>query len=428
MTAVRTRPYRVGFFGLLGDGNIGNDAQFESVLAYIRAAHPDAIIDAMCPGPRFMRRAYGIDAVSMHWQQKYEASKANGWARRGTAAQGGRLPSLRSLAINVAAKGADAVKTLAWVRRHDVVIVPGAGVMEATLPLRPWEMPYAMLLLCAAGRLSGTKVALVSVGASPIREAATRWLFNTAARLAAYRSYRDVLSLEAMRDRGIDTSRDRVYPDLAFGFPVPRRDAGDEKTVAVGVLAYYGGNDDRGRAASLHSAYAAQVKRFVRWLVDGGYKVRLFLGDPHDRGIMQEILDDIRAYRPGDGGDLVTVAQIETFEDQMKAMAGAGTVVASRYHNVVCALMLGKPTISLGYSRKHTSLMAEMGLSDFCQDADSLDGELLIKQFIMARERAAELRPGVSACCAAKADKLRDQFALLSERFFPADRATAAVR
>ncbi len=428
MTAARTRPYRVGFFGLLGDGNIGNDAQFESVLAYIRAAHPDAVIDAMCAGPDFMRRAYGIAAVPMHWQRKYEASKANGRARRGAAAHGGRLPSPRSLAINAVAKGADAARTMAWVRRHDVVIVPGAGVMEATLPLRPWEMPYAMFLLCAAGRLFQTKVALVSVGASPIREPVTRWLFNTAARLAAYRSYRDALSLEAMRDRGIDTSGDRLYPDLAFGFPVPRRDDGDEKTVAVGVLAYYGGNDDRGRAAALHNAYAAQFKRFVRWLADSGYRVQLFLGDPHDRGIIQEILDDIRAYRPDDAGELVTVAQTETFEDQMRAMASAGTVVASRYHNVVCALMLGKPTISLGYSRKHTSLMAEMGLSDFCQDADSLDGELLIKQFIMARERAAELRPGVSACCEAKAVKLREQFALLSELFFPAESPAAVVR
>lgn len=428
MSPARTRPYRVGFFGILGDGNIGNDAQLESMLAYIRAAHPDTVIDAMCAGPDFMRRAYGMDAVPLHWQQKYEASRSDGRARRGAAAQGGRLPSLRSLAINAVAKGADAVNTMAWVRRHDVVIVPGAGVMEATLPLRPWETPYAIFLLCAAGRLFGTKVALVSAGASPIRERATRWLFNAAGRLAYYRSYRDVLSLEAMRDRGIDTSNDRVYPDLAFGFPVPSHDAGDDRTVAVGVLAYYGGNDDRERAAELHKAYTAQIKRFVRWLVDGEYNVRLFLGDPHDREIVREILDDIQAYRPDVGRERVTVAEVETFEDQMKEMATVGTVVASRYHNVVCALLLGKPTVSLGYSKKHLSLMAEMGLSDFCQNADSLDDELLIKQFTMVRQRAEELRPKVSACCEEKAVKLREQFALLSELFFPAETPATAVR
>ena len=36
----------------------------------------------------------------------------------------------------------------------------------------------------------------------------------------------------------------------------------------------------------------------------------------------------------------------------MRAMAPVGTVVATRYHNVMCALKLSKPTISLGYSRE----------------------------------------------------------------------------
>lgn len=428
MTATGTQPYRVGFFGLLGDGNIGNDAQLESALAYVSAMHPDAVIDAMCAGPAFMRRAYGMDAVPIHWQQKFEANTVNGRARRGAAAQGRRLPSLRSVVLNAVSKGADAVQTMSWVRYHDVVIVPGAGVMESTLPLRAWEMPYSMFLLGVAGWLFRTKVALVSVGASPIRQRSTRWLLDTAARLACYRSYRDVLSLEAMRERGIDTSNDGIYPDLAFGFPVSKYHPGDEKIVAVGVLAYYGGNDERASAAELHNTYAAQLKRFVRWLVAGGYAVQLFLGDPHDRGIAQEILDDVRAHWPDLDAEQVTAVQVETFEEQMKAMASASTVVASRYHNVVCALLLAKPTISLGYSQKHTLLMTEMGLADFCQDARSLDGDLLIEQFIMARQRASELMPTVAERCEAKSAKLRVQFARLSELLFPAGSRTGEVR
>lgn len=418
----------MGFFGLLGSGNIGNDAQLESVLAYVRTEHPDAIVDAMCSGPDFMRRAYGIDAVPIHWQQQFESGGTSGRAREGNAARGRRLPSARSLAINAVAKGADAVKTMSWVRRHDVVIVPGMGVLEASLPLRPWEMPYSMFLLGLAGRLFNTKVALVSVGASPIRQQSTRRLFDLAARLAHYRSYRDTLSYEAMRDRGIDVTNDRVYPDLAFGVPVPEYTPGDEKTVAVGVMAFYGGNDDRQRAAGLHGTYAAQLKRFVRWLVDGGYNVRLFIGDPHDRDMVKEVLDDVRAYRPDLGAEQVTAPPVVTFEDQLNAMASASVVVASRYHNVVCSLLLAKPTISIGYSKKHATLMAEMGLSEFCQDAHSFDADLLIKQFGAARERAAELRPVISQCCESKDRKLREQFARLSELFFPARSRTSAVR
>ena len=42
------RRSRVGLFGLLGSGNIGNDASMDAVLRYLRADHPDAIVDAMC--------------------------------------------------------------------------------------------------------------------------------------------------------------------------------------------------------------------------------------------------------------------------------------------------------------------------------------------------------------------------------------------
>jgi polysaccharide pyruvyl transferase WcaK-like protein len=427
VSASSRRP-RVGFFGLLGAGNIGNDAQLESVMAYVRARHPDAVLDAMCEDPEVVRSAYGIDAVPIHWQRKREGQSRLGRARQGTAAQGSKLPSIRSIAINVLAKGADAVQTMSWVRRHDAVIVPGAGVLEADLPLRPWETPYSMFLLCAAGRLFRTKVALVSVGATPVRQRTTRWLYDAAARLAFYRSYRDALSLEAMRQRGIDTDRDCIYPDLVFGVPVPPYDPGDENTVAVGVMAFYGGNDDRRQAVEVHDSYSTQIRRFVRWLVDNGYNVRLFVGDSHDLVTVREVMEDIRAYRPDLRPERVMAEHVVTFADQMSAMARASTVVATRYHNVVCSLLLAKPTISIGYSRKHASLMAEMGLSDFCQDAHSLDADLLIKQFTMAREQAPELRPGMEHCCAAKAVKLRQQFEGLSELLFPAGNHTGADR
>ena len=182
------------------------------------------------------------------------------------------------------------------------MIVPGAGVLEAALPLRPWGVPYAMFLLSASGRLFGTKVALISVGASAISERATRWLFTRAARLAFYRSFRDVQSRELMSQQGVDTSADRIYPDLAFGIPTPPYQPGDPQTVGVGVMAYYGGNDDRRDASQIHAAYLAKMKRFTRWLVDCGYRVRLFGGDNlWDKSVVQEIVDDTARTGPRAG-------------------------------------------------------------------------------------------------------------------------------
>ena len=256
----------------------------ESVLGYLRADHSDVILDAMCKGPDGLRERYGVAAIPLNWYQKYE-KQASG---------------VTAIALKTLGKGVDVFRTASWVRRHDVVIVPGTGILEASLPLRPWGMPYAMFLLCASGRLFGTKVALVSVGATVINQRLTRWLLSSAARLAFYRSYRDIGSRDAMRQQGVDTTRDHVYLDLAFGIPAPPYDPGDPQTVGVGVMDYHGANDDRGQADELYASYVEKMKSFVLWLVDSGRRVRLLVGDTNnsDEGVVQEILADLRAHRP----------------------------------------------------------------------------------------------------------------------------------
>ena len=338
-TQVPTAP-RVGLFGLLGSGNIGNDVSMESVLRYLRTDHPDAIIDAMCVSPERLT-GYDVKAVPLSWYHKYEQ----------------RVSGMPAIALKALGKGIDAFRTASWVRRHDVVIVPGMGVLEATLPLRPWLTPYAMFLLCTSGRLFGAKVALVSVGANLINQRLTRWLFDSAAQLAFYRSYRDIGSRDAMRQRGLDTSGDFVYPDLAFSIPSPPGGAGDPGTVGVGVMAYYGSNDDRHRADEIHASYVENIKLFTRWLVDSGRRVRLLMGDASDESVVQEILADVRASRPDLEPEWVVAEPASTFEELTQAIAPVGTVVATRFHNIICALKLTKPTIAIGYAAKTAALM-----------------------------------------------------------------------
>ncbi|MFZ0228596.1 MAG: hypothetical protein WAL41_17015, partial [Mycobacterium sp.] len=122
---------RVGLFGLLASGNIGNDVSMEAMLTYLHAGHPDAVVDAMCPAPERMKSRYSIEATQMFCQPR-------------TRRQAPMPAKAAALAIG---KCVDAIRIAAWVRRHDVVIVPGTGILEATLPLRPWATPYAMFLL-----------------------------------------------------------------------------------------------------------------------------------------------------------------------------------------------------------------------------------------------------------------------------------------
>jgi polysaccharide pyruvyl transferase WcaK-like protein len=395
---------RVGLFGLLGSGNSGNDASMETVLEYLRATHPEAVVDAMCGGPELVQARYGIGAVPIFWYQKFE-----------------QKPGLPRILLKVLGKGVDTIRTVSWVRRHDAVIVPGAGALETTLPQRAWGFPYALFLLSLSGKISGTKVALVSVGADEINKRVTRWLSNSTARLAFYRSYRDSFSRDTMRQRGIDTSGDPVYPDLVFGVPTPPYDPGDPQLVGVGVMAYYGGNDDRKQADQIHSSYVEGLTRFTRWLIDSGHQVRLFGGDKKfDVEVAEQILADVRRHRPELDASWITVEPASSYTELMRVLGPCGIVVATRYHNVMCALKLCKPTVSLGYSRKFTPLMADMGLADFNQSARSLDVDELIGRFKEMENRRAELQQQMAGRNAVNRQRLDDQFAVLSALLFPA--------
>jgi polysaccharide pyruvyl transferase WcaK-like protein len=397
----RTGP-RIGLFGLLGSGNLGNDGSLEAVLDFLRSQHSDAVLAALCGGPEQVRQRYGITATPLHWYRG-EYQTASG---------------VTSIAMKGLGKIVDAFRTASWVRRQDVVIVPGMGVLEATLPLRPWGFPYSLLLLCASGRLFGTKVALVSVGANVISERATRLLVKWAAGLATYRSYRDELSKDAMRQMGIDTSHDEVYPDLAFALTTPQEVLSAVGTVGVGVMAYHGGNDDRGHADEIYLAYVAKMKTFVRWLVDTGRDVRLFTGDQVDEPVLAEIVADVRAQRPDLKPSRVAAASVSSLDELMRQMSAVDTVVATRYHNVLCALKLSKPTMSLGYAPKNDVLMADMGLAEFCQPVRDFDVDRLIEQFTALEDRGARLRKTMTERNMTAARRLDHQFTVLSSALF----------
>ncbi|MEU6259389.1 polysaccharide pyruvyl transferase family protein [Streptomyces sp. NPDC047043] len=402
MTSTDETPVRVGVFGLLGSGNLGNDGSLEAVLGYLRTEHPDAVVDALCGGPEAVATRFGIPATRLHWNRaEYRtASRAGAIASKGL----GKL--------------VDVFRTAAWVRRHDVVIVPGMGVLEATLPLRPWGFPYSLFLLCASGRLLGTRVALVSVGAAEIRNRPTRALVRWSARLAAYRSYRDAQSRDAMRAMGVDTTRDEVYPDLAFSLPTPPASGPDEfsvspGTVCVGVMDFHGGNDDRARAEEIYRRYLDGTIRFVRALVEEGRPVRLLTGDQCDASVVAAILDAVDS-------PLVTAAEPASLADLMKEMAAADTVVAVRYHNLICALKTGTPVLALSYAAKSDALMTDMGLGAYCHPAREVDADRLLEQFRALEKRSPELRRTLIERNQAAARRLDHQFTSLTTAVFPA--------
>jgi len=84
-------------------------------------------------------------------------------------------------------------------------------------------------------------------------------------------------------------------------------------------------------------------------------------------------------------------------------------VVATRYHNVVCALRVGKPTISIGYAVKNDALLAGMGLADYCQSIERLDLALLETQTTRLIAERAALEARIARAGARFDSSLREQ-------------------
>ncbi|HEY3561732.1 MAG TPA: polysaccharide pyruvyl transferase family protein [Kribbella sp.] len=402
---------RVGLFGRIGAGNLGNDASLEAVLQYLRAEHPEAVLDAMFTGPEPVGERYGLPVTRLNWLRPVGRRRSR------------VLHVVTTLARIGIGAVADAIWTAAWVRRHDVVILPGMGLLETDLAQRPWEFPYSLFLVSVTGRLFRTKVAYVSVGATIAKQPVTGRLLTIACRLAHYRSFRDESSLDAARRMRMARRDDPVYPDLVFALRTPPQ---PEPTgvVAVGVMGYDGTPADRYRADEVRAEYVGKMTQLVRSLVDDGRHVRLLIGDFNDEPVVQEILADARSRWTGPGEPPVIFEPLSTVDDVMNQLSQADIVVGTRFHTVLVSLMLAKPTVAIAYGRKHLELMNQMGVGSWVQNIAELDAGLLEKQVAALETDREQISRTLAERRAANWQRLDEQFARLSAVLFGSARVS----
>ena len=111
----------------------------------------------------------------------------------------------------------------------------------------------------------------------------------------------------------------------------------------------------------------------------------------------------------------------------MEQLDEVETVVATRFHTVLCALRLGKSTLAVGYAAKFDALMAEMGLAEFSLPAKSIDRRRPDRPVQRVGGEARPSAPnGPAERNAANERLLDEQFAELSVALF--DRSAASRR
>lgn len=352
---------RVLIFGFYGMGNLGNEACLEA----------------------FLRGLWSVLPQARPWCLGTDANRVTG--QHGIPARvlmvGGpvHLPLLR----RVLARLLDVPRIWWLVGAADVIVIPGAGVLESSLgAANPFGLPYWMFVLAVGARLRRRPLMMVSFGAEKPRRRLTAFFFRQVMGSTAYRSFRDERSADVVRTLTHGHVTGPVYPDLAFGLPRPA-DVGERVPgrVVVGMIKVGAPHDP-----SVAAAYESGLVKALTVLAGNGDTIRLVVGDVADFPIAERLAQRVR----DDAGASVEQVAVARAEDQaalMAEMSCAEVVVATRYHNVIAALRVGTPVVSLGYADKHAALLDLFGLTGYHQSMEDFDPELLLRQVSELRAR-----------------------------------------
>jgi polysaccharide pyruvyl transferase WcaK-like protein len=327
---------------------------------------------------------------------------------------------IRRVLLRIPKELLETIRALKTLRGTDALVVPGTGFLTDA-STGPFGWPYEIFKWSLMARLCGCKLLYVSVGAGPIYRRLSRWLIKSALSLADFRSYRDSSTRDYLEGIGFPTKSDRVYPDLAFSLPeavIPRGGNHTRKRTVVGIgLMTYAGEMSRGKPDdAVYQDYLQKLLIFVRWLLAHEYDVRLLIGDLlYDGSVKRDFTNLLKKHESMFGEDQGRIIDepIVSVEHLLSQLAATDIVVATRFHNVLLALILNKPVISIAFHHKCVSLMNDMRLPQYCLDIHDFDVEQLIGRFSDLVKRQEELRPMIQQRAAEFRRALDEQYAVI---------------
>lgn len=393
---------RIALFGAFGVGNLGNECTLQALLHNIRRYVPDAEISCICPGPEATQADYKISSSLI---EELPLPRINNLVLR----------ALRKIVVGIPLIFLRWLKAIARLRNVDMLVMTGTGML-GDFGISALGLHYEILKWVVAAKLTRCKVVFLSVGAGPLRIALSRQFVKAALACADYRSYRDDFSKDYLQSIRYDTKGDYVYPDLAFSYPTARlprssNHASHKPVIGVGVITYLNRRSVGPENKIIYRRYLTELANLVTWLVERNYIVRLLIGDvTYDQRARQ----DLRTLLEERGLSLENGSIVDepatSVEEVISQLAATDLVVASRFHNVLLALMLGKPVLAISYHEKVEALMDDAGLAGFRQDIESIDPEKLIGQFEALEKQSDHIRQQLERNAEACRTSLDDQY------------------
>jgi polysaccharide pyruvyl transferase WcaK-like protein len=368
------KPWKVSFFGHFGTPNPGNEGTLLAIVSRLRARSPDGQFRCICCYPEAVAAREGIEAIAI-------TTRSRIWDRE--------IPLARRVPMAFAGLGAELlqyVRAFRELKGTDMLIVPGTGLVTDAFGLLTWG-PYSQFKWVLMAKLRRSKVLFISIGAGPIDGVLGRGLVKATLSLADYRSYRDDASRDYLRGIRFPAMRDRVYPDLVFSLPESllsrdhARSEGKRRVVGLGVMEYYGKYSAGQARPETYTAYLESLAVFAGWLLEHDYDIRLLLGDGGDRAVIDEFRSVLQSRAGTYDAERIIEQPIASVQDLLSELAATDVVVATRFHNVLMAMLLNKPVIAITFHHKCSSLMGQMNVSEYCHDIHQMDTDRLIGQF-----------------------------------------------
>ena len=382
----KRRQPKIGLFGHFGAGNFGNESTLQALLSHVRCLVPHAGVTCICSVPEIVASHYSIDAVPMI------DVVVRPWNLRNPLA---RL--FRKVFVGLPSELYRWLKGVQTLRDSDALIIVGTGLLTDAFSLAGWG-PYSTFKWSVIAKLCRCQLFFVSVGVGPLQRATGRFLVKSSLSLADFRSYRDAATLQYLKGIGFQPHDDRIYPDLAFSLPPAllapdRTTKGRRLVVGLGLMTYSGMYGVERTTSEDYAAYLETLVEFARWLLARDYEIRLLIGDRSDAPVIQEFRALLKQRSVTYEEGRIVDEPVASVEDLLKQIAATDFVVATRFHNVLLSLLLNKPSIAISFHHKCSSLMSQMGLSEYCQDINRLNADKLIEQFCDLEKNADRLRP-----------------------------------
>jgi len=263
-----------------------------------------------------------------------------------------------------------------------------------------WGFPYTLLKWTVLSKCTGTKIAILSVGAGPIDSPISKFFFRRVLAWVDYRSYRDAFSsrlVESIGAKGIHP----VFPDLVYSlqFPAPTQAHGSSNTspVVVGInpVPYYDNFYWYSCDPVRYSDYVRKFASFSEWLDKTSHGVLYF---PTQVRADVRTIDDIILALNGSSKspNFLRRNTIQTFDDLISEISRADLVVANRYHGILISLILNKPVLAVAYHEKSRALLAQVGLEEFVVNINDFKTEELIERLKALEANAPVIRTKIA--------------------------------